>query len=552
MHPVKKFLYRVPLIRNGNALAGIAFVLAGVLTVRLGAIVLWDYWLAASQHMPFSMPQEAAKWIANSLPLIFGVFVNVVSAACAVLIGSLWILLGIWEAFQGRKKSADLPALDQPELTAQSLCSGEPVYWESPPLIARLLHVVWPRSRGMTPISYDSIADLLESVVKVCVIGLAVWLLFFALNTIPALAHKHAGVNISLTVPPAGPLYWLLVFVAAADIAILVSLLPLRSRHFHTSKSVMPVHGRGEPHVFFALVEEGCRLLTAKGAPENRPVRLEASHAADITGTLVESSPVRVASFGRPAAYICLPLAVFLLIAGFSRLVHYDPGLPPMLYTEFFSAHFLGELVRLAFAFGLIIVGLHFSEVARELLAVRMFRSSLVFLYCDAPAGMRRATKTGPGHETALMSPDQYSWKIAGGVDDQLAEWARQPQAVNDFRITVRWAETVSEASERGGRRYVVRMERSQSLETAVGLILELPFYVHLNRGDMSSTGPQPSASQTLRPDDRAEAGTPAAPQSPGSQPPQARTRPPAREASVKHTTAPSRPTPSDFEPDEE
>jgi hypothetical protein len=237
--------------------------------------------------------------------------------------------------------------------------------------------------------------------------------------------------------------------------------------------------------MLFAMVEEGCRLLAAKGALPGPAVRLAAEEDGGLAGTLVESMPARRPSAGRPVAYLCLPAFVVLILLGFDRLIFFHRPTAQIPYAQFFSQHILFYALDVAFAFGLILCGLHLAECARRLFAVCSFRSILVFCHASSPAGGVSVTAGQSGGEHSLIS-----WKTVENVDEGFAHWARRPQSSARFRVGFCWAEALSEASGGESPRQLLQLNRSDLTDEAMNRIIELPFAVAFS-GEEESAGPK-------------------------------------------------------------
>jgi len=149
-----------------------------------------------------------------------------------------------------------------------------------------------------------------------------------------------------------------------------------------------------------------------------------------------------------------------------------------MPYPEFFSVYFLDYLIEVAFALGLVVVGLHLAERARELFGVRRYRSALVF--CHVGTHGNRQSKGESGSQTRdVVNPfGEISWKTAHGVDEQFAQWVREPGRARRFTGVVYWADVLSESPSADGPRFVIGLQQSQSLDGAMRRILSIPFHV--------------------------------------------------------------------------
>ncbi len=475
------------------------FVVAGALVARLGIGRLSSLWTMLSPHFPFSLPPDTIEWIQQSCPLIFNMFISTVASMCAVLVGALWIFGGLWEAFESRKRSPDAPDFQFPELVAESLRTAAPNHWKKTPWLAWLLSLVWPRARLMSPVSFELFSNTLKSLWKVLLIAVLIAAVTYALQLVPPLVKAYLGKNVTLVVPSPRSLYSLLLLVAVVNLAIALTLIPVRSRAYARRSTELPTWGWGSPQIFFALIEEGCRLLTEKGNQERTALRMEETDTPRIKGTLIESNPSFLSSFARPAAYLCLPLVLYFLVVGFSRLIHFSRPIAPEPYQYFFAHSFLNYVVQVALASGLIICGYHFAERARRLFEIRKFRSSLIFGHItgSASSGPASVDAGNSGHGQPETS-QKMTWKVVKGGDDQLALWARQPATMGRFRVELFWAEVVTEAAGGDGLRYLAAVDISQELDSAMARIVELPFNVNLKQGEAGAArGPHPGQAPT-------------------------------------------------------
>jgi hypothetical protein len=257
-----------------------------------------------------------------------------------------------------------------------------------------------------------------------------------------------------------------------------VSVIPFKKRAFNRNCRVVTVRGRGDPDLMFALIEQGCRLLTPRGYAERSPTRLQEETKPRIKGTLVENFPIETRGLGSPAAYLCLALIIMFLSVGFLRLIHFHRPVTSIMYTEFLSSHLLLYALDVAFYLGLILCGLHFARWARRLFGIRRFVSSLVFC-CVTNVDRLESSEGGEsGPLQKSRTPQGMVWKIAPGVDDEFAAWARHPQSVARFEMEACWGEVLSEAGTADAPRHLTRVRRSQNLEHSMARILELPFKV--------------------------------------------------------------------------
>ncbi len=478
MSGLKEFIQKVPFLANGEALIGLVFLLSGAAVCRDGLLKLQELWVLFRPFFPLSLSDRVAEWASLSFPFIFSTFITVIGSICAVIIGALWLVSGLVEIVQSRRRAVNPGEFAHPELAAESLRSAEVEHWRSFPWSFRTLARRWPRVRLISPISLQVIRDTVRSAAKIVLLGLLIALILAGLPWIPALLKRFFQVTVALSVPSGKPLYFLLALLVCANLLICLSVVPFRKKQFRRSCEVIPVHGGGDAHLFFALLEEGSKLLSAKGGSPAPPTRLEAKNDPATKGTLIESRPEAVRTFLRPAGYFCLPLVFLLVTMGFSRLIHFRGLSASMHYTQFLGLHSLNYLLEVAFALGLILSGLYLAEWARKLFAVRNFGSSLVFC-CMRSDRELEASAQDVAVKAAHPRRPAMSWKPVREVDDQLAAWAKRPQSSRRFKLELSWAHVSSESAEADGPRFLIELDSSEALERAMKRILDIPFHVN-------------------------------------------------------------------------
>ncbi|MDQ7782980.1 MAG: hypothetical protein RDU20_08885 [Desulfomonilaceae bacterium] len=481
MEKAKRILRRLSFVTNAEFLVGGVFLVSGVIVGWNGIERLQLLYHELSDYFPLKLPENLSQILLHSFPLIFKTFVNTVGSACAVIMGVLWTLSGLGEAFESRKKPPHAPDLEKPEVVAESLRSAQSLYWRSMSLPIRITAGVLPRARLISPITYEMFRRVLVSIGKMVLLGAFIALILYVLGMVPVLAHNHLQWEIRLAVPSGYPLYLVLALLIIANLLIAASLIPYRRREYARHCETMPVCGRGDPHVFFALLEEGCRLLSAQGPARNSPYRVERADNPVIKGTLIESNPKGMPSPARPAGYFCLPLIPLLLSAGFSRLTHFSPEVSSIYFTNFLSLHLLDYVLEVILALALILSGVYFGEWARKLLGVTRFQSAFVFCSLVAEkatgsAASAYSSRRGPG---ISRLPE---WRAAEGLDEAFARWAKNPGTERDFLVEICWAEAVSESESatEEGPRYLTGMTKSEVLQDSMQRLIQLPFHVDL------------------------------------------------------------------------
>ncbi|MFC1834822.1 hypothetical protein ACFL2Q_08825 [Thermodesulfobacteriota bacterium] len=483
---------------SSPALVGLGFVIAGGLIARMGGVRLYALYLEYAPYFPLPPMDKASAWIFSSLPLIFRLFVIIVSSISAVLVGVLWFFSGLAEVIEARGFRQQPPDFERPDLTAESLRTSVPHYWSSRPWAIRMVTLVWPKARFMGPISYDVFRETLWTMVRVLLLIVLIMGLHRLLQLAPEIVKSLLNKQISFSVPHPGKLYYLLAAVILVNMVIGLSVIPFRSRLLETTRVPVSVRGGGESGAFMALIEEGCKLLSARGAQHIAPTRLEFEQTQS-QGSLIEKSPDVTRAFSRPAAYVCVVLFLALLIVGFSRLVNFEEAAPSMAAVDFFSRLFLDYVVEVAFCFGIIISGLHFAEWSRRLLGIRTFRSFVVFCYeqKEELASRKQPSKRRIG--VGGTGKAHTEWNIVRDADPAFTQWAKDPGKSSNFRMVLNWGVVFSEADFGEGRRHLIRSERSEALDKSMARILELPFHVNFRREVATVASPSQKQSVGLK-----------------------------------------------------
>jgi len=487
---------RLAFLKNGEALVGLLFLLAGLFVAIEGLLRLKALWVLFAPSFPLSMQDYTGQRILTALPFLSGAFISTVGSICAILIGILWAGTGLGEAFGSWRKKAPPGVFKYPYAVAESLRVSQAQHRQSSTI--RALAAMWPRARLVSPIAYELLSVLLRYCGKLVFAGVLIALAFYVLHAAPPLIARYLQFKVSLLIPSAKPLYFLLLFMILAYILIGVSLVPFRRQEFARTAETFAVVGRGDPHLFFALLEEGCRLLTARPFPHRAPVRLQHETNPRIRGTLVENYPEPVRYWAKPAAYVCLPISFLLLTAGFTRLINFRLITDAVPHTEFLRVYLLDYLLEVAFALGLAIAGLQLADVTRRLFGVRKFRSTAVFCYVG-----QELPKPPLGDHASLQlfgKEMKTAWKIIEGVDEQFARWAKDPDTTTRFRVNIYWAEIFSESVGAAGPRLLTRMQKSPSVEAAMERILKIPltagFDIEMPATDREkvATAPEPTS----------------------------------------------------------
>ncbi len=452
-----------------QALFGLAFVVAGV-------IVAWEGLRAAealktqfAPYLPFSLPPDIGLKTQRSLPFIFVTFVKGVSCLCAMLIGFMWTVSGLGEMITSVRQVPQPDKFKSPELVAEALRNAEAQYWRGYVAPFRFLAKAWDRVRGLDPISYEMIMQIIVSSTKVILLGIIVGLAVKGLHVIPALLSKYLQLQVNYTVPEPTPLYLLIIIVLIINGIALITQAPLKKKAFNRRVEIFKVQGKGSPNLFFALFEESCKLLNPKGFQDLRPIRLQWNNQPGATGALVESYPENVKRAAGITGYLYLPVITIFTVLGFSRLLNFNLPTSEMPYSEFLSLHLFEYLLEVAFGIGLIMTGLYFAEWAKKFFDGRQYRSFMAFC-CEQFQNRPQGLSGKPNGEKTVK------WVGMSGVDAAFADWAKDQLSEKTFAVEIYWAEAISESTTPGGPRYLVQLERSPSLNPAMARILTIPF----------------------------------------------------------------------------
>ncbi|MEW6350184.1 MAG: hypothetical protein AB1646_14050 [Thermodesulfobacteriota bacterium] len=496
----RRLLEKVPFLANGHVLVGSAFAVAGLVTIRAGVSGLWGLWNRLEAYRPFTIPDDAPQMILVSLPLILKVFVIFVSSVSAVLIGTLWFGSGVMDAVGGRRRANPDADLAQRELVAESIRTNSVRGWSSEPLLLKIGCMAWGKAREMTPAVYQVFAELVRSLLGLLFWVAVIWLIGTLLGNIQYAVKQVLNKDIVLVVPAMRPLYLLVGLMAAGYALAALSLLPIGRRQTQSTGRRIVVKGRGNPFLFFALIEEGCRLLVPKDSAARLPARFQDTTDPHVRSSLVESPPTPDLCFAKPAAYVCVPLFLVLVWHGFSSIVGFDKPEIQMPYHEFLSRHLLDYVFSVVFAFGLVMCGLSFAELAGRFFGISRFRSAVIF--CRArPVGIEDT-------ESAEIQASAGSglgnrWQSAEGGDEQFSSWVKDAGSGTRFEIEIWWAEALSESESPGEDRHLLSLLRSESLDGSMSRIIQIPFRVGFEAdqsSDRTKTPLKPEQDESKRP----------------------------------------------------
>lgn len=457
----------VSFLKDGLALAGVLLCVCGGVIAGLGLSRIRDLWIQIQPVLPLSLSADVPEMVAQSFPTVLTVVVNFIASVCAVLMGIAWAFSGLASAVKGRRRRASPGDLDSPALVAEALRSSCPARCLHFGPLLRLLSLLRPTMVYMNPLSKGMLGDLWHGFLKAAIAVILIAFGVYFVSWIPGLLRKTLDWSIVITVPSVSSLYLLLGMVMLTYVVVGWSLLPTRQLQYMRGTRDLRVRGTGQPDLFLALLEESSILLDLGSQGVPKATRLEHSGVSGVRATLIESSPQVVDSSAKPLGYALLLLALVLPLAGFVRLIHFQPPVASSIgIGQFFAMHGLEYLVDIGFGLAFIIAGLRLGYWGERLLNVRRFRSALVFC-------RQKGADEKDYHENSLP---QFTWKKPEGRNQSLAEWAARPDVSPDFSLEICWAELVSEAEGVAGPRQLVVIRLSPALEALVDRILFVPF----------------------------------------------------------------------------
>ena len=123
---------RLAFLKNGEALVGLLFLLAGLFVAREGFLRLKALWFLFAPNFPLSMQDYTGQRILSALPFLSGAFISIVGSICAILIGILWAGTGVGEAFRSWRKRPPPGVFKDPDMVAESLRVSQAQHRQSP------------------------------------------------------------------------------------------------------------------------------------------------------------------------------------------------------------------------------------------------------------------------------------------------------------------------------------------------------------------------------------------------------------------------------------
>lgn len=479
----------LPFWSDGKAVTGMVFVLTGAILCWEGLLNLRNLWIQFQPFFPLALPSNVSHLIINSFPVILNTMISTIASFCAILVGSAWAFAGLLDVVRGRRRRSAPADLHKPEWVVESLISAQPKYGRSFSLLGRIWTFLVPQIGYMSPVRYQLFREVLRSFLKIAFLAFSLVIAVHLLRSLPSVLNKSFHLGISFSIPSPSPLYCLLGLIALIDLLIAASLVSFRRGSGSRSVQTVQVRGSGDPNLFLALLEESLKLLTPKGCPVGRPMRLEQKGVGMSRGTLMENCPriARIRSLS--SSYLCLPLVILSITVGFSSLIRFQPQISAYgELTEFLSKHGVEYVFQVSFSVGLIFTGIYFSSWSERLFNIRKFRSDIVFCSIRAHENF---SDVYPVNETVNLKKHVTTWRILQEVDEHFVGWEKKPKDSQFFSLQILWAEMISESMGNGEPRFVIDLQTSESLDRQIWTIMDIPFCVNFERIATESVGPQ-------------------------------------------------------------
>ncbi len=485
---------RLLLVTRPEVLVGAVYLVAGVL-VLWDATIRLDQMAQAYPDLSQPVPDRIVQWASSRLPKLLPKLISTAASLIGCVVGIIWIVFGIAGFTEAQKHLSETGDPAEPVWTAESIRTGLPAYWRAARGPLRAVLRAWPRARSISPVSFGLLGFAGLSILTFLFMILGLALAGYATQFLPGLLEEHFQVTSRIVIPSAERLFSLLGTLIWANGLIAASLLIVRKPEWSRTRESLAVRGGGDPRLFFALLEEAYRIFSAEGSSPTGPVRLEADGSSLTKGTLMESRPEPVPSLSRPAGILCLPVAVGLIVWGFSLLIHFTRPAAPSDWEEFLTRYLLDYGLELLTALALILAGGHFAEWARRLLGVQRFRSSMVFCSLSGASDTASLTLKEAPAQSWSPHPNEITWRVDQGGEDAKPFQAGVAEENEGFRAEVVWAQTRSESASTKGwlksvlepgtkpePRYVIDVRRNQKLDDQMKQVLEIPFGVSFQK----------------------------------------------------------------------
>lgn len=458
---------------NGSFILGILFLMLGLFVTVMAFSRLRELLNLFWAYLPFSIPVDVFERTLKSLPLVFSIFVSLVSSVAGLLFGLQWFFSGISEVFR-KKHRQEIPGELEDKKSLLTFLLTDRLLVSSPTL-RRLF------SRWFTPGTRRTIwATVISNLKLICTIIL-IWLLAKFLALVPKLLNQGLGLKIAIVVPDFVNLLSLVTLIIMINIFVILSFISIRKTVFQSQTHELVVSGQGAMVFFLAIVQEMCRLVNLKTHSGDTPSRFECKRQPDGTqalGSLFEGYMIRQ---NRPAnlwVYLLFPVAACCLIWGFNGLINFQFMVASSDHLLFFSRYFAVMLLEIAFYCLLLYAAFHFIRIIKLIFEIAKFESYLIACKCETLRSELPAAdipENGLGRNSKSPSfEDTYEWNELLGPDDNLIEWIKQHQGVQQFSVMIACARARTESALHGGSRFVTSLEQSKELQVLIHKIISV------------------------------------------------------------------------------
>ncbi|MCX5872032.1 MAG: hypothetical protein NTY51_02195 [Deltaproteobacteria bacterium] len=473
---------------NRSLVLGILFLLLGLFVSVMAFSKLRELLNLFWAYLPFSIPGDVFERTLKSLPLVFSIFVSLVSSIAGLLFGLQWFFSGMSEAFRKKHGPETLGELEDKNSLISYLLTHE--LPSSNPALGRFL------VRWFTPGTRRTIWTTLISNLKLICIMILIWLLAKFLLLVPKLLNQSLGLKIAIIVPDFVNLWSLLALIIMINIFVAFSFISIRKTEFHAETHELLVSGHGAMVFFLAIIEEMCRLVNLRTLSGDTPSRFQSKgpYGTQALASLFEGYTIRQ---NRPAnlwVYVLFPVAACCLIWGFNGLINFQFMVPSTDHHLFFSRYFPVMLLEVAFYCFLLYAAFHFIRIIRLIFEIAKFESYVIACKCEALSSDDLPENRLGRNSKSRSLEDTYEWKELCGPEDNLIEWVKQPQGVQQFSVMIASATARTETSFHGGSRFVTSLEQSMELKVLIEKIINVLSSVNFRIKEVPATDHSSSA----------------------------------------------------------
>ena len=465
---------------NGQFLLGAIYMLSGLV---IFIIAFWNLKLLFIQfapYLPFSVPNDSFEHILHSLPSVFSTFISVVSSVAGFLFGIQWFFYGLTDCLRqtpSDQYSGELT--DRNAILSLFLCPNKTS--SSQFSFGRDSSIRNVLAGWFTPGTRETIWATISSNIKLFFV-IALFVLISRLLTVgPELFNRNFHLQISFAHPDFTNLWGIIGALIAINLLVAVSFVSIIKSNCDLESRDFIVSGRGPMVFFLAIFEELCTLVNSRGLSGNDPSRFQArlKDGNISVAALFESHPE---INNRPAnmiVYLLLPLIPCCLIWGFYRLIDFQFPAGFIDQRLSFYHYFPSMLVEVVFPCLLLFAASHFRRLVRLIFQISKFESYLIACQCSRSRLLDQSDTSLDSAGTSIdndsrgkMVSNPCEWHELSGPEDDLIEWARQPEMQNGFSTKVTWAKAVTESAYPSGDRKVTSFENDRELQVLIDRIL--------------------------------------------------------------------------------